>query len=69
MRGAACLPYILPVMDSLPYGRIVLQKLPVLASILKPLQPLVDFAKSFPVSHMHSHWHHELDHFALDPMQ
>ena len=26
MRGIACLPYILPMMDSLAYGRFLFQK-------------------------------------------
>jgi len=51
MRAVACLPYILPMMDSLAYGRFLFQKVPILALIfMKPLQPFIDAAQAFPVS-------------------
>lgn len=50
MRAVACLPYILPMMDSLAYGRFLFQKVPLLAVIfMKPLQPFIDLAQAFPV--------------------
>jgi len=50
MRGIACLPYILPMMDSLAYGRFLFQKVPLLAVIfMKPLQPFIDMAQAFPM--------------------
>ena len=51
MRGVACLPYILPMMDALAYGRFLFQKVPLLTLIfVKPLQPFIDLAQAFPVS-------------------
>jgi hypothetical protein len=51
MRAVSCLPYILPMMDSLAYGRFLFQKVPLLAVIfMKPLQPFIDAAQAFPVS-------------------
>jgi len=50
LRGVACLPYILPMMDSLAYGRFLFQKVPLLAVIfMKPLQPFIDAAQAFPM--------------------
>ena len=50
LRCVSCLPYILPMMDSLAYGRFLFQKVPVLALIfMKPLQPFIDMATAFPM--------------------
>jgi hypothetical protein len=50
MRCVACLPYVLPMMDSLKYGSVILHKVPLLALIFqKPIQPFVDFARGLPV--------------------
>eukprot|EP00288_Rhodomonas_lens_P014232 CAMPEP_0177711330 /NCGR_PEP_ID=MMETSP0484_2-20121128/11803_1 /TAXON_ID=354590 /ORGANISM="Rhodomonas lens, Strain RHODO" /LENGTH=245 /DNA_ID=CAMNT_0019223055 /DNA_START=65 /DNA_END=802 /DNA_ORIENTATION=+ len=50
MRVVACLPYILPMMDSLAYGRFLFQKVPILAVIfMKPLQPFVELSQAFPM--------------------
>mmetsp|Transcript_48272 Transcript_48272/g.98581 ORF Transcript_48272/g.98581 Transcript_48272/m.98581 type:complete len:245 (-) Transcript_48272:104-838(-) len=50
MRVVSCMPYILPMMDSLSYGRFLFQKVPLLAFIfMKPLQPFVELAQAFPM--------------------
>ncbi|EKX44415.1 hypothetical protein GUITHDRAFT_139670 [Guillardia theta CCMP2712] len=50
LRVVSCLPYILPMMDSLSYGRFLFQKIPLLAFIfMKPLQPFVELAQAFPM--------------------
>jgi uncharacterized membrane protein len=40
-RIFASLPYLLPLIDGLPYGGILFQQFPILAVVFLPLQPLM----------------------------
>uniref|UniRef100_A0A7S1GTJ9 Protein TIC 20 n=1 Tax=Hemiselmis andersenii TaxID=464988 RepID=A0A7S1GTJ9_HEMAN len=50
LRIGSCMPYILPMMDSLAYGRFIFQKVPLISMIfMTPLQPFVELAQAFPM--------------------
>lgn len=47
-RIFACLPYLLPLIDGLVFGRFLFEQFPVLAIILVPLQPLIQIYSGIP---------------------
>lgn len=47
-RIFACLPYLLPLLDGLVYGRYLFQQFPPLQLILVPLTPLLQIYRSIP---------------------
>lgn len=44
----ACLPYLLPLLDGLVYGRYLFQQFPPLQLILVPLSPLLQIYRGIP---------------------
>ncbi|ABG52923.1 conserved hypothetical protein [Trichodesmium erythraeum IMS101] len=49
-RIFACLPYLLPLLDGLEYGRYLFQQFPPLKLILIPLLPLLQIYQGIPFS-------------------
>lgn len=47
-RLFAALPYLLPLIDVLPFGRFLLGQFPFLAFIFLPIKPLIDIYYGFP---------------------
>ena len=47
-RIFACLPYLLPLLDGLVYGRYLFQQFPPLQLILVPLTPLLQIYRGIP---------------------
>jgi hypothetical protein len=47
-RIFACLPYLLPLVSSLQFGRFLLQQVPILQLILIPLTPVLYIYSSIP---------------------
>lgn len=47
-RIFACLPYLLPIISGLPFGRILFQQFPVLNIFLLPLQPVLYIYEAIP---------------------
>ncbi|OZH51864.1 hypothetical protein AFK68_28080 [Hydrocoleum sp. CS-953] len=47
-RTFACLPYLLPLLDGLVYGRYLFQQFPPLQLILIPLTPLLQIYRGIP---------------------
>lgn len=48
-RAISCLPYLLPLLDSLAYGRYLFDKFPLLAAVvLRPLLPVYSVYRSVP---------------------
>eukprot|EP01024_Parvocaulis_polyphysoides_P045331 TRINITY_DN4238_c0_g1_i2.p1 TRINITY_DN4238_c0_g1~~TRINITY_DN4238_c0_g1_i2.p1 ORF type:complete len:233 (-),score=19.83 TRINITY_DN4238_c0_g1_i2:143-805(-) len=48
-RVIASLPYLLPLLDGLRYGRFFFVEYPVFNKLLQPLQPLIEFYYGFPL--------------------
>jgi len=50
-RVVSCLPYILPLLDSLAYGRFLFQKMPMMGALfMTPLAPFIAISQSFPMA-------------------
>ena len=49
-RALAALPYLLPALDALRYGRFIFMQAPFVARALAPLAPLNALYRSFPFS-------------------
>lgn len=47
-RFLACLPYLLPLLDGLVFGRFFLAQFPALAVVLLPILPIAQLYNSFP---------------------
>ena len=47
-RFFAALPYLLPLIDVLPFGNFLLRQFPFLAFIFLPIKPLIDIYYGFP---------------------
>ena len=47
-RGIAALPYILPLLDGLRYGRFFFKEFPMVLKLILPLRPLIEWYSSFP---------------------
>jgi hypothetical protein len=47
-RVVASLPYLLPLLDALPFGKFILFNYPFVARALSPLAPLSMLYNSFP---------------------
>jgi len=47
-RIFACLPYLLPLLDGLPYGGYLFEQFPPLRLILIPLAPLLEIYRGIP---------------------
>ncbi|KAG1680320.1 hypothetical protein FOA52_015410 [Chlamydomonas sp. UWO 241] len=48
-RVVATLPYLLPLLDAIPYGKFMLMQYPFVARALSPLAPLAMVYNSFPL--------------------
>eukprot|EP01025_Chloroclados_australasicus_P017451 TRINITY_DN18910_c0_g1_i2.p2 TRINITY_DN18910_c0_g1~~TRINITY_DN18910_c0_g1_i2.p2 ORF type:complete len:230 (-),score=9.40 TRINITY_DN18910_c0_g1_i2:355-1014(-) len=48
-RVIAALPYLLPLLDGIRYGRFLFMQYPVFAKLLAPLTPLIEFYYGFPL--------------------